>query len=178
MNPIQQLYEQLLHHPAWKKKQVIKRNEFLKVKGSADLNIYFVESGSLRIFIEDESDGHTIRFAYKNSLITALDSFLSGKPSPLCIQALKKSTVRIMPKKEFMALMESDAFYATLWKNILEQLVLQQLEREIDLLTYSPAERYRRVKERSPQVFQEVPHKYIASYLRMTPETLSRIKKS
>jgi len=55
---------------------------------------------------------------------------------------------------------------------------LQQMERERDLLTSSPMERYLRVKDRSPQLFQEIPNKYIASYLRMTPETLSRLKKS
>lgn len=57
-------------------------------------------------------------------------------------------------------------------------LLNSMLEREIDLLTSSPFERYNRILERSPQVFQEIPLKYIASYLRMTPETLSRLRKS
>ena len=52
------------------------------------------------------------------------------------------------------------------------------MERELDLLTSSPHERIQRVLKRSPQVFQEIPAKYIASYLRMTPETLSRILNS
>jgi hypothetical protein len=58
----------------------------------------------------------------------------------------------------------------------LEDLVLQQLEREKDLLINAPAERYERVLKRSPKLFQEVPNKYIANYLRMSPETLSRLK--
>lgn len=53
-----------------------------------------------------------------------------------------------------------------------------EIEREIDILTFSPAERLNRVQERSPHLFQEIPSKYIAAYLRMTPETLSRIRKS
>lgn len=65
-----------------------------------------------------------------------------------------------------------------MWQLILESFVLQQMERERDILTSSPMERYSRVLKRSPQLFQEIPNKYIASYLRMTPETLSRIKKS
>ncbi len=56
-------------------------------------------------------------------------------------------------------------------------LTLQQLEREIDILTKSPKERYERVLRRSPQLFQEIPNKHIANYLRMSPETLSRLKK-
>ncbi len=58
------------------------------------------------------------------------------------------------------------------------QLIYEQLEREKDILIHSPRKRYERVLKRSPQLFQEIPHKYIASYLRMSPETLSRIKKS
>ena len=61
---------------------------------------------------------------------------------------------------------------------LLEAMVLQQMDREIDLLTVSPVERLNRVLLRSPHLFQEIPLKYIASYLRMTPETLSRIRNS
>ncbi|HEU5148245.1 MAG TPA: Crp/Fnr family transcriptional regulator, partial [Chryseosolibacter sp.] len=61
---------------------------------------------------------------------------------------------------------------------LLESLITQQIEREVDLLIHSPAERLKRVLERSPNLFQEIPLKYIASYLRMTPETLSRIRNS
>jgi CRP/FNR family transcriptional regulator, anaerobic regulatory protein len=60
----------------------------------------------------------------------------------------------------------------------MESLIVQQIEREVDLLTASPTERLARVLKRSPNLFQEVPLKYIASYLRMTPETLSRIRNS
>jgi hypothetical protein len=76
-----------------------------------------------------------------------------------------------------MTLIQSDATLFQVWLKLLEQMIFQQLEREKDLLTFSPLERYKRVWKRSPQLFQEIPNKYIASYLRMTPETLSRIKK-
>jgi len=65
-----------------------------------------------------------------------------------------------------------------LWTTILENLVIQQMEREIDILTNSPKERYQRVLKRSPQLFQEIPNRHIANYLRMSAETLSRLKKS
>ena len=61
---------------------------------------------------------------------------------------------------------------------LLESLVTQQIDRGIDLLIPSPTERLKRVLQRSPNLFQEIPLKYIASYLRMTPETLSRIRNS
>lgn len=155
----------------------IDRNEFLKVKGSIDRNIYYVESGSLRIFVSDEYEEQSIRFGYKGNLIVALDSFLTGKPSELYIQAIKRTTIKIVSKQQI------DTFLLTetnrnFWIKILENLVVQQMEREVDLLTVSPKERYERVLKRSPQLFQEIPNKYIANYLRMSAETLSRLKKS
>jgi CRP-like cAMP-binding protein len=77
-----------------------------------------------------------------------------------------------------MSLIENNRDLTKAWNQLLVELIQQQMEREKDLLTAAPSERYKRVLERSPQLFQEIPTKYIASYLRMTPETLSRIKKS
>ncbi|WP_291114247.1 Crp/Fnr family transcriptional regulator [Flavobacterium sp. UBA6135] len=155
----------------------LERNEFLKVKGSIDTNVYYVENGSLRIFILDDFEEQTIRFGYKNNLIASLDSFLTGKPSDFFIQAIKKTVVQIITKKQMdQFLKENDN--ATLWIQILQNLVVQQMEREVDLLTNSPKERYQRVLKRSPQLFQEIPSRYIANYLRMSAETLSRLKKS
>lgn len=175
MNPIEQIVYQLHAQNMWEKDIVLSRNEFLKVKGSADSTVYFVEEGTLRLFVEDEHEEHTIRFAYKHNLITALDAFITGLPSELYIQALKKTTLKAICKNRFVKFVADNAELSGLWVTVLEQLILQQMERERDLLTASPVERYKRVLQRSPQLFQEVPHKYIASYLRMKPETLSRI---
>ncbi|MBL7837357.1 MAG: Crp/Fnr family transcriptional regulator [Bacteroidetes bacterium] len=156
---------------------VLERNEFLKVKGSIDRNIYYIESGSLKLFVMDDTEEQIIRFGYKNNFVVAMDAFLSGAPSDLFIQAIKKTTLKVIPKSKFDVFMQTEN-NRNFWISILEDLVLQQLEREIDILTSSPAERYKRVLERSPQLFQEIPNRYIANYLRMSPETLSRLKKS
>lgn len=159
------------------KTNTIERNEFLKVKGSIDTNVYFIESGSLRIFVLDEYEEQTIRFGYKDNLIVALDSYLTGKPSELFIQAIKKTVVKVITKKQIESFFNIER-NQHLWIGILENLVMQQMEREIDILTTSPKERYMRVLKRSPQLFQEIPHRHIANYLRMSAETLSRLKKS
>ncbi len=159
------------------KTMTIERNEFLKVNGSIDTNLYFVESGSLRIYFLDDYEEQVIRFGYKDNLVVALDSFLTGKPSCFYIQAIKKTAVKVITKAQVDSFL-IDESNRVFWNSLLEKLVLQQLEREIDILTNSPSERYRRVLERSPQLFQEIPLKHIANYLRMSPETLSRLKKS
>ncbi len=155
----------------------IARNEFLKVKGSVDTNLYFVESGSLRVFVLDDYEEQVIRFGYKENLIVSLDSFLTGKPSDLFIQAIKKTVIKVISKKQVDNFLKTEA-NRILWTEILENLVVQQMEREIDILTNSTKERYARVLKRSPQLFQEIPLRHIANYLRMSPETLSRLKKS
>ncbi|HFC01109.1 MAG TPA: Crp/Fnr family transcriptional regulator [Phaeodactylibacter sp.] len=177
MNLIQTLTHQIEVSRLWQKQITINRNEYLKRGGTTDTNLYFVAQGSLRIFVMDGEEEHTIRFGYQNSLITALDSFVNDTPSDFYIQAIKKTNLKVITKKAFMDFVEKDKNTLQLWHKILGQLICQQLEREKDLLTSSPLQRYQRVLERSPHLFQEIPNKYIASYLRMTPETLSRLKK-
>ncbi|MFH7012676.1 Crp/Fnr family transcriptional regulator [Flavobacterium sp. FlaQc-52] len=155
----------------------IERNEFLKVEGSVDTNIYFIEEGSLRIFVLDDDEERIIRFGYKNNIVVPIDSFLSESPSDFYIQAIKKTLVKVIPKKGFMNFVNKNEDNLRLWIKIIEDLVLQQVEREKDILISSPKERFERVLKRSPQLFQEVPNKHIANYLRMSPETLSRLKK-
>ncbi|OCB73080.1 Crp/Fnr family transcriptional regulator [Flavobacterium crassostreae] len=169
MTEIIDLFEKIL---------ILERNEYLKVKGSIDTNIYFIESGSLRIFILDDYEEQIIRFGYDNDLIVSLDSFLTEKPSDFYIQAIKKTIIKVIPKKKVTELINLNETNKQNWIKILEDLILQQIEREKDILTSSPKARFERVLKRSPKLFQEIPNKHIANYLRMSPETLSRLKKS
>lgn len=178
MNPIVQLIAEIDTQGLWEDTVLLQRNEYLKVQGSADTRLYHITEGCLRVFVVDEFEEHTIRFGYEGNVIVALDSFITERPSDMFIQALRKTEVKVLEKAPYMEFVRSSPERFQCWLQILEQLVYQQLERERDLLTASPADRYQRVLERSPQLFQEVPNKYIAAYLRMTPETLSRLKKS
>jgi CRP-like cAMP-binding protein len=119
------------------KEITINRNEFLKVKGSIDTNLYYIASGSLRIFVLDEYEEQTIRLGYKENLVVSLDSFLTNKPSNLFIQAIKKTVVKVITKPQIEQFLETEKNRA-IWTKILETLIIQQMEREIDLLTNSP----------------------------------------
>lgn len=130
------------------------------------------------MFWLSEEEEHTIRFGYSNNIIAALDSYLGALPTDFHLQALRKTELLVLSQQKFNALIELEPRLKEQWIEMLKALVLQQLEREKDLLISSPQLRYERVLQRSPQLFQEVPNKYIADYLRMTPETLSRIMNS
>jgi len=164
--------------PLFTEEIVLKRNELLHSAGTVNTKVYFVTEGSLRIFHQNDSEFNTIRFGYSGSLFASLDSFFSGKPSVYAVQAIKLCRLKVMKKADFMEFIESNYQNLLLWNSVLSYTINTLLERELDLLITSPFERYERVRQRSPRLFQEIPHKYIASYLRMAPETLSRLQKN
>lgn len=158
------------------REKVIQKGEFLTKEGDIERNLYLVESGAVRVFYLTEFDEHIIRFGYKDSLINSLSSFIKEQPSEFYIEAIRKTTVKIISKAELIKLRNESDENLRQYIELLESLITQQIDREIDLLITSPAERLKRVLDRSPNLFQHVPLKYIASYLRMKPETLSRIR--
>ena len=158
--------------------KILSKGEFLIREGEVERNIYLVESGALRVFYLTELEEMTIRLGYKGSMITSLSSFIKGTPSEFYIDALRKTTLKVISREALMELVNKDGESMRQYTRLLESLITQQIEREIDLLITSPTERLNRVLQRSPNLFQEIPLKYIASYLRMTPETLSRIRNS
>jgi CRP-like cAMP-binding protein len=81
-------------------------------------------------------------------------------------------------RKDFYTLFDAHPKIERAWRHLEEVALVGMIEREAELLTFTPEQRYRRLMNRSPHLFQIIPRKYIASYLRMSPETLSRIKLS
>lgn len=178
MDEFSRLYRMLNRAELWESEITLARGEYLVLPGQCEKRLFFVRSGSLKVSIDQDGKEHIIRFGYPGSFITALDSFITGEPSDFYIQALKQCALLSINKAKYQTFLQADLERQSLWQRMMELLILQQLEREKDLLCSSPRQRYLRVQGRSPRLFQEIPHKYIASYLRMSPETLSRLKKS
>ena len=145
--------------------------------GTQDSNLYRVELGVLVSCREVSGTQQYMRFGYAGDYIMSIDSYLTGGPTAYTLLALRKTEVAVADPGRYAAWLKADAEHARAVEAARDWLLLGLLEREVDLLTTSPEERYQRVLARSPRLFQEVPAKYIANYLRMTPETLSRLKK-
>ena len=158
--------------------KIISKGDFLLKEGEVERNLYWVQTGAIRVFHLTEFEEQTVRFGYEGSLINSLSSFIKSTPSEFYIDAIRKTTLKVISKDQLLELVNESNENLKLYIGLLETLVTQQIDREIDLLTFSPLERLNRVMERSPNLFQQVPLKYIASYLRMKPETLSRIRNS
>src|SRR5690606_4011652 len=115
MNPIASFIDQLNTRGLWEKQICVNRNEFLTVRGSRDTNIYFITSGSLRVFVDDVYEEHIIRLAYQNDIILALDAFISDKPTDFYIQAIKRSVMNVISKAAFMNFVHSSPDHILAW---------------------------------------------------------------
>lgn len=157
-------------------KKVIQKGAFLVKEGEIEKHLYLIETGAVSVFYLSGNEKHIIRLGYKGSLVNSLSSFLKQQPSEFYLEAIRKTTLKVLSKDQLMELVNENEESLRQYIQLLERLITQQIDREIDLLIHSPAERLKRVLERSPNLFQQIPLKYIAAYLRMTPETLSRVR--
>ena len=160
----------------WTKELHVPRNGFLVSPGQTEQYLYFAHHGTLRIFYPTASEEICVGFVHPGDMVCSFPSFAMGKPSEYAIQALRVSGLIAISRTDFQACVDGSAALGRLWRSELERSLIGRMEHEIDLLLPEPAHRLERLRQRSPHIFQTVPKKYLASYLRMTPETLSRLR--
>ena len=160
----------------WNQPLRLRRGDFLVRPGQVEQRMCFVRHGLLRIYYPMLPGQETcVGFGYAGSLLVAFPSFVTGQPSEYAIQALRQSELLAISRVDFRAFVESSPAFARFWRSELEKTLVGRMEHEVDLLLPEPAQRLARLRQRSPHIFQLVPRKYLASYLRMTPETMSRL---
>jgi CRP-like cAMP-binding protein len=165
--------DQLL--PLWNRRLSLRRGDFLCQVGQTEAHMYFMLKGTLRIYMPLPDEDIYTGFAYPNTMVSSVPSFLSGQPSEYCLQALQQCELLAISKTDWMRLVEDNANFGRFWRLEMERAVVGLIERQIDLLLPEPQQRLERIMKRSPHLFQLIPKRHIAAYLRMTPETLSRL---
>lgn len=155
----------------------IKRNEFLTKKDSKEKYLYFIFKGIARGYIETEDKQITLGFAYDNDFTAAIDSFISGEKTELHLVAESDiEGVRIL-KTDLYKLYNENHNIERLGRLLMEMLLLLMSKQQIYYLTMSAEERYLRFMKQSNHLLQMVAQKHIASYLGMSAETFSRLRK-
>jgi len=164
----------LIQH--WNHERSLKRNDFLIEKEQVESSLFFVIEGSLRIYYPYEEDEICVGFGHTNNLVCSYPSFIRQQPSAYYIQALAPTKTIAIHQQDFYNLFDHHPKIERAWRMLEEEALLGKIERETEMLTFTAEERYSRLLQRSPHIFQHIPRKYIASYLRMSPETLSRLR--
>jgi len=152
------------------------KGAFVSEAGRIEKRSYIVEQGVQRLYFEHDGNEHCLGFSYDHSWSGDFDSFVSQRPGRFQVQAVSDSVLVGIDRVDLVRLFDRVPAMDRWGRLILEELIQGRATREIEQLTLSAEERYRRILERSPHLLQLVAQKDIASYLRMTPETFSRLR--
>ncbi len=155
-----------------------KKSVFLKVN-EVESTISFIESGIVRFFIPKENPEKeiTFGFSFKNQFISAYDSFLTQSPSAYQIQALTETTVLSLTYDDLQSVYKSTQIGNLIGRLTAESLFLIKSKREQNLLNFNAEERYLKLFKERPELLKVIPLKYISSYIGVTAQALSRIRK-
>ena len=138
--------------------------------------IYWIVKGLVRQYYFKNGKELTEYMATENTIMMSIESLLLEKPSMQVIQALEPTLIYAMPKNELEAVAMRSVNIQILYRKILEESLIISQQRADMLRFESAQDRYQKLVKSSPQLVLRAPLVYIASYLQMTPETLSRVR--
>lgn len=156
----------------------LKQGEFVETVGKITSNFIFVNSGCLMTYYTDaEGTDHVIQFAMAGWWTGDLHSFTKEEPSIYSTRALADSEVFYLPKTDMEALLQKFPKLERYFRILFQNSIVSHQHRLIQNLSVTADQRYENFSKRYPSLEQYVPLKYIASYLGITPEFLSKIRR-
>ena len=158
-------------------KKEIKKNQYFIKAGDNLKYIGFNLQGIFRYFyIDYEGNEKTKYFGTKNEFIFSLSSFIKKIPSLYFIETLEDSELLLAPVEKIYELINNNILWQNIYKSILEKTYIFKEKREADFLLFNAKDRYLNFIEEYPEIHNNVKQHYIASYLGIAPESLSRIR--
>lgn len=144
--------------------------------GQVCRNIYYIDRGLIRQFYFKNGKEVTEHIGVDHSIFMCIESLFREEPTKLQVEALEPTIIYALPKHRLEEVALHNVNIQILYRKILEEsLILSQVH--ADLVRFESAQdRYRKLCKNSPQIVLRAPLVYIANYLQMTPETLSRVR--
>ena len=154
------------------------KGEIALSEGEICKNLLYIDKGLMRQFYFKHGKEVTEHLAQDHTIVMCIESLFKEEPTKLQIEAIEPTVVYALPKAELERVAMHNVNIQILYRKILEEsLIMSQIH--ADLVRFETAQdRYKRLCKLMPQVVLRAPLVYIASYLQMTPETLSRVRAS
>jgi CRP-like cAMP-binding protein len=156
----------------------LRKRQYLLQEGDVCKAFAFIEKGVLRAYsIDDNGNEHIIQFGIEGWFISDLYSFLTGEPATYNIDAIEDAELVLINKAAHEELLRKLPKYETLTRLNITGAYLAMQKRLTSIISFPLEERYANFTALYPEIVQRVPQHMIASYMGLTPETLSRIRR-
>lgn len=159
-------------------KKTIDKGDILVYQEAVQKEIYFVTSGLLRSYYIDMNGNDVTRFFSKEGSVLCYEILFDHKPSNRSVEALEDCVVMAIPCNDLKNLIEDHIYCMKAYTKLLERKLEYKIQRESSFLLKSATERYLDFKKRYPKLEKRINQAYIASYIGITPVSLSRIRRT
>ena len=160
------------------KERRVRRRQFILQEGEISKHNTFVVEGCFKMyFVDDNGKEHNLQFAIENWWIGDISSFHSEEPSKLYIEAIENSIILQIKKEDLLKLFVDYPIFNRIFRVLAENAMVGLQQRTIQNISSTAEERYLDFQKRYPQFFNRISNVQIASYLGVTPEFLSAIRK-
>ncbi|MDX1641540.1 MAG: Crp/Fnr family transcriptional regulator [Balneolaceae bacterium] len=154
------------------------KKTIITAAGKIEHFIYFTVEGVQKSYYLNEGKEHVIAFTYPPSFSGIPESYITRKPSKYYLETITESRFLRLPYERHQELMKKHRPIETLFRKATERVLVGVLERHYELMAYSIEERFRAFMKRSSHLLNVVPHKDLASYLRIDPTNFSKLLSS
>jgi CRP-like cAMP-binding protein len=154
---------------------ITQKEEVLKKNGTTEKYLYFIISGSGGILLWNASNPVCIDLCYENDFFGDYMSFLTQEKSPLEVITFERTELFRISRVNFETLSQT-AMGDKICRFAAEGLFIHKQQQQLSILTKTAGERYLELLQKQPDIIKRTPQKYIASYLGITPQSLSRIR--
>ncbi len=154
-----------------------KKHQFLLKAGEVENYLNFLVSGIARLYHVIARKEYTIRLIFPGTFFSSYSSFLNRQPSMYSVEAITDIRLYQMSFEQLEDLYRVSDVAPAIGKRALEYFYMLKEKREISLLSKTAEENYRDLENEQPELIQLIPQKYLASYLGITPQSLSRIRR-
>ena len=158
----------------WSEQHFTKK-KIITQEGQVQRNMYFILDGIQKSYFLNDGKEHVMAFTYAPSLSGIPESFFSQEPSKYHLETITDTRLLKIPYEKHMQLLKEHRSIESLFRIVTESILAGLVHRHHELMAFDMETRFRNFLQRSPHLLNRVPHKDLASYLRIDPSNFSKL---